>query len=120
MLINPGTHILLDGRGVTIDFSSLNIHKIECDLSQLITNSGITIIDSIFHDFIDPKGAFTGIFLLGESHFSIHTFPEDNYISIDLYTCNMTHDFSKEAHDIIEEIITYFQIQSPSIRTITR
>lgn len=29
----------------------------------------------------------TGLYLLSESHLSYHTYPETNYISIDVYTC---------------------------------
>jgi S-adenosylmethionine decarboxylase proenzyme len=120
MPINPWTHILLDGKDVNINFREIDILTIQDDISKMITQSGMTIIDSIFHDFISPAWAFTGIFLLGESHFSIHTFPENNYISIDLYTCNMNHDFSSEALGIINKLVAYFQIQSPNIRVLTR
>lgn len=47
--------------------------------------SGLTTIDELRHDF--DGGGLTAILLLAESHFSIHSFPERNYISIDCYTC---------------------------------
>ena len=34
----------------------------------------------------------TFLFLLSESHLSVHTFPEKNYISFDLYTCREYSD----------------------------
>ena len=39
------------------------------------------------HKFTSGGEGVTGIFLLSESHLSYHTYPENNYISIDLYTC---------------------------------
>ena len=27
------------------------------------------------------------VYLLAESHFAIHTYPERNYLSVDVYTC---------------------------------
>jgi S-adenosylmethionine decarboxylase len=38
------------------------------------------------HHIFEPQG-FTAIYLLSESHISIHTFPERNYIALDIYTC---------------------------------
>ncbi|WP_374112221.1 S-adenosylmethionine decarboxylase [Bartonella harrusi] len=38
------------------------------------------------HKFTTEEQSVTGFFLLSESHLSFHTYPESNYISIDLYT----------------------------------
>ena len=48
--------------------------------------SGATIIDSVFHRFA-PQG-FSGVVVIAESHFSIHTWPENNYAAVDLFTCS--------------------------------
>ena len=51
----------------------------------------------------EPCG-FTFLFLLGESHLSLHTFPEKNYIAFDLYTCRQyTND------NIYKNIFIYFK-----------
>nr|BET98705.1 hypothetical protein TCT1_36260 [Xenorhabdus sp. TCT-1] len=52
-----------------------------------LKRSGFKIIGHIFHKFTDGGEGVTGIFLLSESHLSFHTYPETNYISIDVYTC---------------------------------
>jgi len=40
-----------------------------------------------------PEG-WTGLWLLAESHFAIHTFPEENKTYIELSSCNQKkHDF---------------------------
>jgi S-adenosylmethionine decarboxylase len=38
-------------------------------------------------DYIFTPQGLSFIFLLSESHLSIHTYPERNHISFDLYTC---------------------------------
>jgi S-adenosylmethionine decarboxylase len=48
------------------------------------------ILNEINHVF-EPLGC-TILFLLSESHMSIHTFPEKNHISFDLYTCRQYKD----------------------------
>ncbi|MFA6433093.1 MAG: adenosylmethionine decarboxylase [Elusimicrobiales bacterium] len=44
-----------------------------------------TVIDSIFHHF-EPYGV-SGVIVIAESHFAIHTWPEFGYASVDLFTC---------------------------------
>lgn len=48
-------------------------------------NSHNTPLNVTIHKFF-PRG-ITGVILLAESHIAIHTWPERNYISIDLFTC---------------------------------
>lgn len=43
------------------------------------------IISHDFHQFY-PWGV-TGIIFIQESHFSIHTWPEDRYAAFDIFTC---------------------------------
>jgi S-adenosylmethionine decarboxylase len=34
-----------------------------------------------------PNGAITLVLILAESHLSIHTWPEENLVAIDLFSC---------------------------------
>ncbi len=47
--------------------------------------SGATIIKPFFHQF-SPHGV-SGIIVIAESHFSVHTWPEYGYCAIDVFTC---------------------------------
>lgn len=47
--------------------------------------SGATIVEECFHQFA-PEGV-SGVVVIQESHFTIHTWPEHRYASIDLFTC---------------------------------
>lgn len=47
--------------------------------------SGFNIVDVVCH-FFEPYG-FTALFLLSESHFAIHTFPEENKTYVELSSC---------------------------------
>jgi S-adenosylmethionine decarboxylase len=115
-----GTHILLDGRSAKYNFTECIMSSVQEYFTCVIQEKGMTILGNIFHDFGNPKWAFTGLYLLWESHMSIHTFPEEEYIAIDLYICNMSHDASKEAREIIDIAIEYFSIQDPHIRELQR
>jgi S-adenosylmethionine decarboxylase proenzyme len=47
--------------------------------------AGATVVGEAFHRY-SPHGV-TGVLLLEESHFSIHTWPEAGYAALDFYTC---------------------------------
>lgn len=47
--------------------------------------SHANIVNHFFHPF-HPQGV-SGVLVLKESHFSIHTWPEWGYASVDIYTC---------------------------------
>ena len=49
--------------------------------------------DFKFHHF-SPYG-ISGVLIIEESHFHIHTWPEHKYASIDLYTCNPNLKFDQ-------------------------
>jgi S-adenosylmethionine decarboxylase len=53
-----------------------------------VMKSGMTIISESRKRF-EPYGE-TVVFILSESHFTLHTYPEHNYLSIDCYTCGTT------------------------------
>lgn len=58
-----------------------------------------TVVNEIEHKFA-PQGR-TIVLILSESHFAVHTYPEHNYISVDLYICNMGVNLAKVANDIL-------------------
>jgi S-adenosylmethionine decarboxylase proenzyme len=47
--------------------------------------AGATVVGEAFHRYA-PHGV-TGVLLLRESHFSLHTWPEAGYAALDFYTC---------------------------------
>jgi spermidine synthase len=60
-----------------------------------------TIIDSVFHHF-QPHGV-SGVVVIAESHFAIHTWPEHGYAAIDLFTCgNSTRPW--EAFKVVKRL----------------
>lgn len=101
-----GKHIIIDVCNITdlkkIETINANGNGIEPLMKKIIEVASLNVIGSLQHQFT-PIGA-TMIYLLAESHLSIHTYPEKNYIAIDLYTCNPDIDFI----DILYAIYKYF------------
>ncbi len=61
--------------------------------------SGATIVEHFFKQY-EPEGV-TGIILISESHFAIHTWPEDGFVALDIFTCG-TMD-SQAAIDFLKQ-----------------
>jgi S-adenosylmethionine decarboxylase len=59
---------------------------LKIDFEQMLISSGFGIINFIEHYF-EPQG-YTGLWLISESHFAIHTFPEEQKTYIELSSCN--------------------------------
>ncbi len=53
-------------------------------------NAGLLVVAEAFHQFAGA-GA-TGALVLAESHLAIHTWPELNSVTLDLYVCNYSQD----------------------------
>ena len=62
-----------------------NEQKLKVDLEEILIKSKFTIIDKIEHFF--PNQGYTGLWLLAESHFAIHTFPEEDKVYIEISSC---------------------------------
>ncbi len=79
-----GVHIF--GEMYDIDAASLdNVEKLEAALTKGIEDSGASICGMQRKQF-SPSGV-TLLALLSESHASIHTYPEQNALFFDAFTC---------------------------------
>ncbi|MBP9884808.1 MAG: S-adenosylmethionine decarboxylase proenzyme [Leptospiraceae bacterium] len=58
---------------------------IEKLMIEAVEISGATLVKTVFHKF-SPHGV-TGIVVVAESHFAIHTWPEYGYCAVDIFTC---------------------------------
>ena len=54
--------------------------------NRILIKCNFGVLDYVEHDFL-PMG-FSGLWLLSESHFAIHTFPEENLAYIELSSCS--------------------------------
>lgn len=73
-----------------------------------IIRNNFTIVKEVSHEFT-PQGE-TIVLILSESHCSIHTYPEHQYISIDIYICNMNKNL-EQVKDFILKKIDYSNYQ---------
>lgn len=83
--VSSGKHMICDFKGIS-NVDLLNNHtNLKHILKQICQLHDFQILGEVEYAFT-PQG-YTILFLLSESHLSIHTFPEKNHISFDMYTC---------------------------------
>jgi S-adenosylmethionine decarboxylase len=59
--------------------------EIQHQIKHWLIVAGFTVIKEVEHHF-SPMG-YTGLWLLGESHLAVHTFPEENKGYLELSSC---------------------------------
>jgi spermidine synthase len=87
--------LLLDGAGF----------RAQC--LEMVAASGLTTMDATFHQF--EGSGFTGTVVLAESHLAIHTWPERQGLTLDVYVCNYSADNSAKARKLFDLIVGHFQ-----------
>jgi len=102
-MIKVGEHITLDIIGTKHEYSSSFFEKI---VYKIAKKAKVTVLEISKHKF-EPQG-FTLVALLAESHMSFHTFPENNIISFDFFTCGKVSP--AVAVDIIKKEIKHKRI----------
>ena len=95
-----GKHLIIEL--FQCDSTILNNPKtLEHHLLAAAKLSGATVIQPFFHQF-SPHGV-TGVVVVAESHFCLHTWPEYGYCALDIFTCgdsvngNQALDYLKES-----------------------
>ncbi len=79
-----GNHLLVELYSCDTDIIN-DKDRVEKILNKAADISGATVVKSVFHRF-NPHGV-SGVIVIAESHFSIHTWPEFGYCALDIFTC---------------------------------
>ena len=97
-----GKHLIADVINIT-NFELLKtIEGIEPLMKKIIEEMRLNVVGEVQHQF-QPYGA-TMLYLLSESHLSIHTYVDQRYAAIDLYCCNPNIDMNA----VLDIIFKYF------------
>ncbi len=105
---SPGLHLLLTLKAD--DTSLLTSLNNFIDFSEkIIDNEGLEIVGVTSHHF-DTDGYTVAICLM-ESHICIHTWPEFNQLTLDIYLCNYLKDNSDKVKNIGRLYKNYFNAE---------
>ena len=87
---SSGKHMICDFKCIK-NLGLLNdCKKINLLLKSICKENDFQVLNEVEYKF-EPIGCSI-LFLLSESHISIHTFPEKNHMSFDIYTCRQYSD----------------------------
>jgi len=81
--------------------------------SEAVTAGGGHVLDASHVVF--PNGAVTLVLILAESHLAIHTWPEDNLIAIDLFSCGAI-----DGHRVAAELARLLRLDGVRVQRIER
>ena len=107
-----GLHLTADLHGCSCETALLiDAGALAALCRKAVGDSGLTIVDEKFFTFPDwqgQPGGVTGAVLLAESHLALHTWPERNGVTLDVYVCNFSTDNSGKAEKLMDDLIVAF------------
>ena len=113
-----GTHLMLDGYGcdreqledLSLIYNFLSEYPAKIEMTKIMP-------PYVFrYDARKPEDwGISGFVLIAESHISIHTFPEKNYLSLDIFSCKEFD--SKRAISYVKKL---FGVQKSEVKLLDR
>ncbi len=113
-----------------------DLHRCQCDAAQLtdaaqllawcvqaVEAAGLQAVNQLAHSFPatgEGAGGVTATVLLAESHLCVHTWPELGAVTLDVYVCNFSGDYSAKAHALMNALLTWFAPQSVTRHALAR
>ncbi|MEO8310387.1 MAG: adenosylmethionine decarboxylase [Caldimonas sp.] len=93
-----------------------------------VAAAGLSAVGELFHRFSPgaPQGGggapagITGVVLLAESHLAVHTWPEIEAATLDVYVCNLGTDNSARAEALLAALIAAFEPASVERHAVER
>ena len=93
--MNLGRHLLADYWRCR----ELTAAEWETALQEAVAATGLTLLELHCRPF-HPQG-LTAVAVLSESHLTVHTWPEEEYVAVDLFTCGVGQR-TRAALDVLE------------------
>jgi S-adenosylmethionine decarboxylase len=110
-----GLHLTADLRGCAANRPAMtDIAALSTICLDAIEAAGLSAVGELFHRFVPAphaKGApsgITGVVLLAESHLAVHTWPELEAATLDVYVCNLGADNSARAEALMNALLAAF------------
>lgn len=90
-----------------------DVGELSAAAADAVRAGGGTVLDS--SHVIFPNGAVTLVLILAESHLAIHTWPEEDLIAVDLFSCG-----SIAAERVAGELIAALQLTDARVQRMAR
>lgn len=119
-LTSPSNHLndefgqtSLSGLHIVANFTVRDTQKVTQSnyfknfIDKQIEHFKLTKVGEVYHEF--PNGGFTAVICLTESHLSIHTWPENKYLTFDIFLSNYLKDNRPVTNALYERVREFFQ-----------
>ena len=103
--VSTGKHMICDLTNIRNMTRLESMDKMHELLEDICAKYDFTILTKSQHKF-EPQG-LTILYMLSESHISIHTFPEKQYLAFDIYTCR-DYDDDQVYMEIYDKLVRWF------------
>jgi len=104
-----GLHIIADLYNCQKGELLVSSHKLRELCVKACKDVGLTVLGDHFYQFDGANGTqdggTTGAVVLAESHLAIHTWPERDGATLDVYVCNYTADNTEKAERVYQALI---------------
>lgn len=118
----------MDGLHITADFKGCaGARKLLCDAQALralcmaaVQAAGLRAVGELFTAYEAGGGGITGVVLLAESHLAVHTWPELDAVTADVYVCNFGQDNSAKAEQVLAALLDAFQPRQQGVNRLQR
>jgi S-adenosylmethionine decarboxylase len=113
-----------------------DLHHCHCEPTLLVDASalltlcvdavqvaGLQAVSQLVYAFpaVDGQpGGVTATVLLAESHLCLHTWPELQAVTLDVYVCNFRGDHSAKAHRLMDALLAVFKPGQAERQTLHR
>jgi S-adenosylmethionine decarboxylase len=104
-----GEHLLADLYGIDPARLTDEAALTAC-LGGALEDARFTVVDQVGHAFPGEPTGVTVLFLLAESHASLHTYPERGYAAMDVFSCG-----AARPQDVLDAVIRV--LEPEAVRT---
>lgn len=108
-----GIHLTADLYGCDHEHDLLICADALAALSRrAVDASGLEAVGEHWHSFpavLGRRGGVTGMVLLAESHLAVHTWPERDAVTLDVFVCNLRRDNTDRAERLMACLIDAFR-----------
>ena len=111
-----GLHLTADLRGCAPAWPAMTeLDALRAACLAAVGTAGLQAVAELFHRYAPAPGAaasapagITGVVLLAESHLAVHTWPELDAATLDVYVCNLGSDNSAKAEALLAALVAVF------------
>ena len=115
-MYKPGLHIISEFKVADIQVLK-DVEVFKTYINQSIAEHKLSKVGEVYHQF--PDSGYTAVICLTESHISIHTWPEFNRVTFDVFLSNFMNyndDISISIHNGVLHFLGATEITTTNLK----